>query len=235
MPGPADAPASPSTVLGARPAGWLLLVCLLLLVMLAAGVASGNSALLSVDHAVADWGYSLTYGHAGLSAWWIAVARDAQPWVVRLVLLVVAVGLAWRRRWRLASWLAGLSVVENVVAPLSKLVLSRPRPTWRHPITVERTLSFPSGHATAAGMFVVAVSLLTLTVAGSVTVRSLLIGAAVLVWLVVSMDRIFLGVHYLSDVLAGNLLGAALVLAGWLVLVPAGSRAQTSTVPPERQ
>lgn len=42
---------------------------------------------------------------------------------------------------------------------------------------------------------------------------------ALLVYLVISVDRIFLGVHYLSDVVAGNLLGLCIALAGWLLLL----------------
>ncbi len=49
--------------------------------------------------------------------------------------------------------------------------------------------------------------------------RGLMLVFAVLVGFIISMDRIFLGVHYLSDVIGGVLLGAVIVLAGWLLML----------------
>lgn len=209
----------PSAVLPAVPTTGLLAVVGVLLVALTAGVGFDVPWLAATDRAVAGWGYHATYGHAGLSAWWVDVAAYGAPWVLRLVLLAFAAVLAWRRLWEPAGWLVGVIVAENVLGPLAKYVLSRPRPHWTNPIAVEHSLSYPSGHATAAGMFVTAAALLALLAVRSATVRTVLLTVAVTLWLVVSMDRIFLGVHYLSDVLAGNLLGCAITLLGWLVLL----------------
>ena len=53
----------------------------------------------------------------------------------------------------------------------------------------------------------------------NIAIQSGAILAITLVYLVISVDRIFLGVHYLSDVVAGNLLGLCIALAGWLLLL----------------
>lgn len=119
----------------------------------------------------------------------------------------------------MAAWLFTVALAENVIAPLAKHALNRPRPHWLHPITVEHSLSYPSGHATAAGMFLVAMTLLALTTIASPRGRGLLIAAVVVVYVVISIDRIFLGVHYLSDVVGGNLLGAAISIMGWIALL----------------
>jgi membrane-associated phospholipid phosphatase len=58
--------------------------------------------------------------------------------------------LLLRPQFVLASWLVVLAVTEGVVAPLAKLVLSRPRQSGDLPIIVEGSTSYPSGHATAA-------------------------------------------------------------------------------------
>lgn len=221
----------PSTVLPTAATTWLLAVVAAALAALTAGVALGVPWLVATDRGVATWGYQLTYGHAGLSTWWIDVARYGQPWVLRLVMVAVALALAWRRLWNLAVWLVGVVVAENVVAPLVKYLLSRPRPHWKSPIAVEHSLSYPSGHATAAGMFVTALILLALVAVRSVTIRAMFLVVAIAVWLVVSADRIFLGVHYLSDVLAGNLLGSAISLLGWLFLLRWRRRAEKSPRP----
>ena len=221
----------PGTVLPAVATTRLLAVVVALLAVLTAGVAFGVPWLVATDQRVADWGYHATYGHPALSTWWIGVARYGQPWVLRLVMVAVAAVLAWRRLWKLAVWLVAVSGTENLVAPSVKYLLSRPRPHWTNPITVEHSLAYPSGHATAAGMFVTAVALLVFVTVRSPILRTVLLTIAVGVWLVVSADRILLGVHYLSDVLAGNLLGSAISLLGWLLLLRWQRRGDASRRP----
>lgn len=70
-----------------------------------------------------------------------------------------------------------------------------------------------------AGTSAAAVILVALATMSSGWHRWLVVLLALLVYLVISGDRIFLGVHYLSDVVAGNLLGLCVGLAGWLVLL----------------
>lgn len=229
---PADFPRRPEDVLSRRGAVSGLVVLVLLFGSLTGALALGASGLGTVDQSVARWGYDLTYGRAGLSAWWRGVAFYGQPTVLRLMMVIVAVFVVARgRRWHLAAWLFTVAVAENIVAPLTKYALNRPRPHWLHPITVEHSLSYPSGHATAAGTFLVAMTLLALTTIASPRGRGLLIAAVVVVYVVISTDRIFLGVHYLSDVIGGNLLGAGISIIGWIALLHWTSSSSTSSSP----
>ncbi|WP_157550718.1 phosphatase PAP2 family protein [Nocardioides jensenii] len=218
MPGRLEQPESLSG-LGAIRVGWLLTVAVLVLGALTVALVLGFGPLDRLDTTVAGWGYRATYGHHGLSGWWIGVAAYGQPMVLRAALVLIALYFAWKRRWALAIWLVGLTVAENVIAPLTKHLLSRPRPDWLHPITVEHSLSYPSGHAAAAGTFTTAMILLALATLSRGWRRGLMLVFAVLVGFIISMDRIFLGVHYLSDVIGGVLLGAVIVLAGWLLML----------------
>jgi membrane-associated phospholipid phosphatase len=111
--------------------------------------------------------------------------------------------------------LVGLAVVENIVGPATKYLLTRPRPHWLHPIAVEHSTSYPSGHATAAGMFATALVLTALTCIRPGPRRIVALGVVALIIGVVAADRILLAVHSLSDVVGGVLLGAALALACW--------------------
>lgn len=203
----------------ARRAAWLLAAAGTVLIVVTLALALSFEPLDRVDHSVARWGYDATFGHAGRSSWWVAVAAYGQPMVLRAVLVVVALLLAWKGRRSLAIWLVCITVAENVIAPLSKHLLSRPRPEWLQPIAVEHNLSYPSGHATMAGTFATATILVALAAMGPGWSRRLVVLVALLVYVVISVDRIFLGVHYLSDVIAGNLLGLCIALAGWLVLL----------------
>jgi membrane-associated phospholipid phosphatase len=208
-----------SRVLGAVGAGWLLAGAVTLLAAVAIALAFQLHPLDRLDTAVAGWGYRATKGHDGLSAWWIGVAAYGQPMVLRAILVLGGLLLAWKRRWALAGWLVGISVAENVIAPLAKHLLNRPRPYWAEPITVEHSLSFPSGHAAAAGTFAAALTILLFATMSAGWSRRLAILSALFVGLIISLDRIFLGVHYLSDVIAGNALGVAVALTGWLVML----------------
>jgi membrane-associated phospholipid phosphatase len=194
--------------------GWAAILAVAMVVLTLA-VAGAWAPLLHLDKRVADWGYRQTYGHQSLTDWWIGVQRYGAPLFQRGLMLVVAVVLVARRHVGAAIWLALLVVVENLVAPSAKYLLSRPRPLWGRPISVEHSTSYPSGHATAAAAFAVAVLLLLPQLAASHTGRLAIGLATVALSGIICADRIFLGVHYLSDVVGGVLLGSVITLVCW--------------------
>lgn len=217
-------PQAPEDCLSATATGRLLagLGAVFVLLTIAVAVDVGPSSRL--DHAVAQWGYDRTFEKDSLASWWSGVSRWGAPWVLRLALIAAAALQLWRRRMGIAVWLVLVAAVENVVAPVAKYGLSRPRPEWDNPIAVEHSLSFPSGHSAAAGMFVTAFTLLIMMTVRGKGARGLLIGVVVSIGALVAASRIFLGVHYLTDVAAGLVLGAAITLLGWWVLVRTSGR-----------
>ena len=99
-------------VRGPRPrwVRWLLAVAAVLLCVLTIALAVGSEQLARLDQTVADWGYHSTWGHAGRSSFWVAVATYGQPMVLRAVLVLLALVLlplllARKRNWCLAAWL----------------------------------------------------------------------------------------------------------------------------------
>lgn len=209
----------PVEVLAMRPAAWSLTAVLAALVLLTCLLLVGWHPLQRLDNRVADWGYHLTYRHAFRSAAWTDIATWGQPIVLRVVLVLTGVYQLVRGRRALGVWLVAVPIAENVAAPVSKYLLNRPRPHWLHPIAVEHSTSFPSGHAAGSGMFVLVVALVAATTLRSRPVRWAVTAAAFVIGVVICLDRIFLGVHYLSDVVGGVLLGMAVTLAGWLVML----------------
>ena len=129
-----------------------------------------------------------------------AVALD--PWVFRLAVLAVAVWL-WRRgAHRLAAWAVTTAAVGGVLGVVLKLVVARARPAFPEPVAHASGYSFPSGHALNSFLctgILVLVFLPVLSRAGRLMAYA---GAAGLV-LLTGYDRIALGVHYVSDVIAG--------------------------------
>jgi membrane-associated phospholipid phosphatase len=120
---------------------------------------------------------------------------------------VVATFLAWGRRWLfLGSWLAAVAG-SAILNQLLKGLFARPRPHFEHPLLVETSYSFPSGHAMES--FVVYGMLAYFAVLALRSWESrvgVVCGAALLVVLI-GFSRMYLGVHYFSDVIAGYAAG----------------------------
>jgi membrane-associated phospholipid phosphatase len=124
------------------------------------------------------------------------------PWVFRIVVLAVAVWL-WRRgAKRLAAWAVVTIAIGGVLGVVLKLLVDRARPSFPEPVAHASGYSFPSGHALNSALAVgvlLLVFLPVLTRVGRAVAYTL--GAAVV--LLTGYDRVALGVHYVSDVLAG--------------------------------
>ncbi|RNL63308.1 phosphatase PAP2 family protein [Nocardioides marmoriginsengisoli] len=154
---------------------------------------------------------------------------------------VVAIALIVKNYRRAAAWavlvMAGTAVLNTVL----KVVVARDRPEWDHPIQTLKTYSFPSGHSSAitaaAGIAIVLTAMLVRRRGLRRLAATLAIGAVLLV----GADRIFLGVHNLSDVAGGYLLGAVVVLVSLLFFDPRPrsialvDELPPDTVPPSRR
>jgi membrane-associated phospholipid phosphatase len=203
------------------PAQLLAIAMVELLLLCTLGVAVGLRwrPVAALDIAVAHGSVTFTRDVNGVH-WWATVAQVGQPNVLRLILVLTAVGLLRRRRRRVAAWVLLAVILETLLAPLSKFILDRPRPEWTHPLFRETGTSFPSGHAAAAGMLLTVIVLL-----GWPWVRHVTRARAAVVLLagtsatLICLSRIFLGVHYLSDVVGGLLLGSALSLLSYLAVM----------------
>ena len=127
--------------------------------------------------------------------------------------LIVAV-LVWRKRWREASFVAICFAGSALLNLGSKRFFQRDRPSLWESIAPESTFSFPSGHAMGS-MTLAAVAVL---LAWRTRWRWPVALAAVAFVLLVGLSRLYLGVHYPSDVVAGWAAGLAWVAGAYLVL-----------------
>lgn len=126
---------------------------------------------------------------------------------------IATVGLSLRRKYRLALGLAVAFLGSNLAWLALKQVLARPRPGFAHTAFFENGWSFPSGHATNAFALAVFASIVIARhVSGRMRVA--LIAALILFAATIAFARVYLGVHYLSDVLAGALLGCIFGVIG---------------------
>ncbi|MGI8626682.1 MAG: phosphatase PAP2 family protein [Geodermatophilaceae bacterium] len=144
--------------------------------------------------------------------------------VFRLVVLApVATLLVVRGRPRVAGFVVLAALAVGPLTTLFKEVVGRVRPTADDPLVAAAGLSFPSGHSSGAAALA-GILLVVLWPVLARRWRAWLGGGLVLLTLCVAWTRIALGVHYLSDVVAGMLLGAVVVLISMAVfgLYPGG-------------
>lgn len=157
-------------------------------------------------------GESIEVRSTGLTS--LAVLVTTLGSTAAMAVLAVVVGAwAWARGSRAdAVLVVGAMAGAAVVFRGLKILLDRPRPPTADQLVMETNESLPSGHATMS--VVVVGSLVVLAWAGRGTLARVAITSAAALWIgAVGGTRIYLGVHWLSDVLAGWLTGAA-----WLAL-----------------
>ncbi|MER5946688.1 phosphatase PAP2 family protein [Streptomyces sp. NPDC001904] len=135
------------------------------------------------------------------------------PWTMRALIAVVIVVLVWRLRDAvLAGWIAATCLLGTLVQQALKALVDRPRPVWPDPVDSAHYAAFPSGHAmTATVVCGLLLWLLRRRGAGRALWWAALAVSVVSV-LGVGLTRLWLGVHWPSDVAGGWLLGAFTVL-----------------------
>ena len=188
------------------------LLTVLLVATLAALVISGATDRL--DRALVTAATDVTRAYPGLRDALILLEELTRPvWLYAVATAVCVVAAAWGRvpRRALAAWVTMMAVWGS--ASLLKLAVGRARPAVADPVWQHGGLSFPSGHATNTTAMTLGLALLLWPRAAPLTRRLLATGSTLLV-VVVCLDRVFLGVHYPSDVIAGVVFGGGLVLAG---------------------
>jgi undecaprenyl-diphosphatase len=205
----------------------LVAIPFLLLMLL---VTSESERLERLDRSVAD----------GLNSWagdrpWAVVTLDVveqvlAPWTFRVVVLVVALLLWQRGARRLATWAVVTMAIGGTLGVLVKGLVERARPTFPEPVATASWWSFPSGHALNSLLGAGVLLLLALPHLGRGGRATAWVAAAGIV-LLTGFDRIALGVHFLSDVLAGWVVALA-VLAGTTVTFGTTRRSKRATGPP---
>jgi membrane-associated phospholipid phosphatase len=135
--------------------------------------------------------------------------------VTLLIVTVIAFVVLWRRRERTdAVFVAFAFLGGQVLSNGMKLGFRRERPFFADPLATESTFSFPSGHALVSLAVYGALALLLARRISSHRRRVLLLAGTAIWVAAIGFSRLYLGVHFLSDVLAGFAAGAA-----WLALL----------------
>ncbi|GAA3799300.1 phosphatase PAP2 family protein [Streptomyces phyllanthi] len=209
---------SPPRPPGARPAVRAAVTLALPSVLLLLLVAASWQPLMSLDGDIARTTHRWAVDESGVTH----VFRILTDWVwdpvtMRVIAALTVVWLVWRHAARLlAVWVAVTCALGTLLQQGLKAAVGRERPVWTDPVDSAHYAAFPSGHAlTTTVVCGLVLWLLHLYGAGRVLWRTALAVSVVSV-VGVGLTRVWLGVHWMSDVLGGWLLGALTVtLAVW--------------------
>jgi undecaprenyl-diphosphatase len=171
--------------------------------------------LIRADNRVITALTGFTRDH-GLVDLLLVVQAASQPTLV-YVLATAVVLWAWLARGLRARslWAFVTMMVSWNIGLLVKLLVGRARPVVEDPVSHSPGYSFPSGHAFNAAVAATVLVFLLWPLLGVLGRRvATVVGVAFA--LVVGLDRIFLGVHFPSDVLAGYVLGVGITFSSWL-------------------
>jgi len=176
-----------------------IVVAAILFAFIAAQISSNHS-LVSTDASLAIWLH--THGTPALTKLFLPISLMHGIAPILTYAAIFAILLARARMWH---WV--LAVVLTVPAGLCvnsglKYVFERARPVFDDPLVTLQTYSFPSGHVAGTVLFYGVLAAFLISRYASLRARVACISALVIMIVMVALSRIYLGAHYLSDVIA---------------------------------
>lgn len=156
----------------------------------------------------------------GVTAGWltgiVALVSDLAGTQTLLWLTAAAViALGALRHWRGAAALAIAVATTQLTVTVAKALMTRPRPADEIAVSDSAGWSFPSAHSASAVALYVMLALITTTLWRRKLQPTIAFAIAGAIVVAVGLSRLYLGVHYPTDVLAGWLIGGIIVVASW--------------------
>ena len=138
--------------------------------------------------------------------------------VVTLVTVVAVLAFLMHGRRHRAFVLAGTVMLAELSSDIAKTFYNRPRPDLVPHGSYVYSASFPSGHSTMSAATYLTLAVLIASLEPNRATKAMVFVLAFMLIAAIGFSRVYLGVHWPSDVLAGWSLGAAWALAAWSVL-----------------
>jgi len=166
--------------------------------------------LLGLDSQVAQW----LHAHATpcVTTAMLTISALGSGRAVTVIALGLALFWVWHRAWERLLVVALTVPGGALLNALLKHAFRRARPLFDDPLLVLTTYSFPSGHAMAATVLYGLLAVSAMRHLRQGRSRMLVASVAGVVIVLVSFSRLYLGVHYLSDVLGGMAVGVVWLL-----------------------
>lgn len=155
-------------------------------------------------------------------AWLQEAARDITSLgsiVVLGIITFAASGYLFLDRKPAVAWLMMIAVFGGIVLnSLLKLTFARPRPDFGIHLARVFTTSFPSGHAALSAITYLTIGALLARTYPSFAISLYFMSLAAFLTVLIGVSRIYLGVHYPTDILGGWCIGAAWAIACWVLM-----------------
>jgi membrane-associated phospholipid phosphatase len=182
-------------------------------VLLMGLVAVGWQPLLQLDQQIA----AALHQQALIRPNWTATNRILSdwvwdPWTMRLLLAAAFVRLWFTGQRPLAYWTVASAAVCTALQQLLKAVIDRERPAWEPAVDSAHYAAMPSGHAMTAAFTCLVLLWLTHRAGAATHVCRAVLAIGAVSVAGVCVTRMALGVHWMTDTLAGALLGVALAV-----------------------
>lgn len=149
--------------------------------------------------------------------------------VLSLITLATALYLLLRRKGRIALFLLLTIASGNLITLFLKALFDRPRPELVSHESLVYTASFPSGHSMMAALTFFTLATLLARVEKSRRVKAFFFFVSLVLTIAVGLSRVYMGVHWPSDVLAGWALGIGWALLSHLLAARLQSRGKVET------
>ncbi len=149
---------------------------------------------------------------------WLNLTALGSGDVVTLIALIVLGYLAIVREWRMALVFTIAMIGAALGGTMLKGAFDRPRPEVIGRMIEVGSLSFPSGHSLISAVVYPTLGAMLARLVKHVRIKLYFVAVALLLMVLVGASRVYLGVHYPSDVLAGWMLGLGWAIACWTML-----------------
>ncbi|MBY0452297.1 MAG: phosphatase PAP2 family protein [Bdellovibrionaceae bacterium] len=160
-----------------------------------------------LDHVISNWATGTR--NPSLNAFFIFVTDLGSFYFLTALITLFAGFLLYKKRWVLAAQIVSGGLGTALITYLLKSYFARSRPDVLQMLTTVQGYSYPSGHSvSAAGIYLTMAIILSEVLHRKTSRMAVFIAAAVLAT-AIAISRVYLGVHYFSDITAGLMVGIA--------------------------
>ena len=153
--------------------------------------------------------------------WLPGVVRDITALgsgaVLAIFVIIVALYLLLLKKYNAVILVLGATIGGTILVSAIKLLVGRARPDVVPALMTETSLSFPSGHSAMSAVVYLSLAALLARMEFSYKIKIYIMTIALLLTFLVGLSRIFLGVHYPTDVLGGWAIGIAWATLCWFI------------------